>query len=309
MKYFLFNENGRLRSGWRAAFFLFAFSFVWVASHDLILSLTSGFGNDATTAVAVTYFSSGIYFATAALIIGWMCGWLFEGLRSFKSIGAGFSAHWLRHFLLGSLFGIVTLCFAVIIVFVSGGEYFESDTGASIREIALSSVVSFAVFAAVSALEEALFRGYVLQTFARDGLAWLAIVLTSAFFGAVHLRNPNAGLFSTLNTVLAGIWFGLAYLKTRDLWFVWGMHLMWNWTQGSVFGIEVSGVTFFSTAPILKEIDAGPNWLTGTTYGLEGGVACTVAILISIGLIYYLPGLRPDEEMLALSEPPAVAVG
>jgi membrane protease YdiL (CAAX protease family) len=44
------------------------------------------------------------------------------------------------------------------------------------------------------------------------------------FFGVIHLQNPNADVISTTNTILAGVWFGLAYLKTRDLWFVWGLH-------------------------------------------------------------------------------------
>ena len=57
----------------------------------------------------------------------------------------------------------------------------------------------------------------------------------------------------------------------------------------------------FSPDPILRATDLGPAWLTGGSYGIEGGIACTLAILISIGLIYYLPSLK--------SEPPAVAVG
>ena len=294
MNKLLLNENGQLRSGWRAAIFLFVFAFVRVVSRDLILELASRLGVDYSIQVPFSYFSLGVFFAAAALIVGWLCGWLFEGLRSFRSIGAGFSTHWFRHFLLGSLFGVVSLSFAVIIVLVWGGEHFEPNTTASIKEIAFSATVSFAAFAAMSSLEEALFRGYVLQTFARSDLAWLAILLTSVFFGAVHLGNPNASLFSTVNTVLAGVWFSMAYLKTRDLWFVWGIHLMWNWMQGSVFGIEVSGLTDITTSPLLKEIDTGPTWLTGTTYGIEGGVACTIALVLSLIVIYYLPDLKTN---------------
>ena len=146
-----------------------------------------------------------------------------------------------------------------------------------------------AIVAAAAAFEEALFRGYILQTFARSNLAWLAILLTSVFFGLVHADNPNAGVISTLNTVLAGIWFSVAYLRTRDLWFVWGLHLMWNWMQGSFFGIEVSGLTDITKNPLLREIDTGPTWLTGTTYGIEGGIVCTVALIVSTIAIHYVP--------------------
>jgi hypothetical protein len=115
-----------------------------------------------------------------------------------------------------------------------------------------------------------------------------------------HLRNPDANWVSTTNTALAGIWFGLAYLKTRDLWFPFGIHLMWNWAQGAVFGIEVSGLKNIATATLLKEIDRGPAWLTGENYGIEGGIACTIAIIIAIAAIHFLP-VRADEEMIAMT--------
>ncbi|HEX8638883.1 MAG TPA: hypothetical protein VF692_12520, partial [Pyrinomonadaceae bacterium] len=66
--------------------------------------------------------------------------------------------------------------------------------------------------------------------------------------------------------------------------------------------IEVSGYTFLTTAPILREIDIGPDWLTGAGYGIEGGFACTLALIFSTMLIYFLPFLRPTAEMLELTE-------
>jgi len=94
-----------------------------------------------------------------------------------------------------------------------------------------------------------------------------------------------------------GVWFGIAYLKTRDLWFVWGLHLMWNWMQGAFFGIEVSGITDLVSVPLLKEIDSGPTWLTGSTYGVEGGIVTTIAIVVSMVVIYFLPWVKVSEEI------------
>jgi hypothetical protein len=113
-----------------------------------------------------------------------------------------------------------------------------------------SLLISLAVFIVGAAFEEALFRGYLLQTFARADLAWLAIALTSLFFAVGHLGNANATHLSTVNTALAGVWFSVAYLKTRALWFPFSLHLMWNWFQGAIFGIEVSGITSLTAAPI-----------------------------------------------------------
>jgi uncharacterized protein len=234
------------------------------------------------------------------ILLSWLCGKFLDGVP-FRALGASFTKYWLRHFGLGLLIGALTVGFAVLLAVIFGGLSFRIDPAASGSAMLTTLLVSLLVFAVAAAWEEAFFRGYILQTFSRAGLAWLAIALTSLFFGAVHYGNPNAGAISSFNTALAGIWFGIAYLKTRDLWLVWGMHLVWNWMQGAVFGIEVSGLTDITTSPLLLEIDRGPVWLTGENYGIEGGIVTTVAILLSTAAIYFLPILKPSEEMLILT--------
>jgi energy-coupling factor transporter transmembrane protein EcfT len=146
----------------------------------------------------------------------------------------------------------------------------------------------------------------MLQTFARAKLAWLAIALTSLFFASAHLNNPNADYISILNTILAGIWFGVAYLKTRNLWFVFGLHLMWNWAQGAFLGLPVSGITELTTAPLFRVSELGIKQITGGDYGIEGGIAATIAIIVSTLIIWFLPFLKPTEEMLALTSKESV---
>lgn len=304
----LFNHFGRLRSGWRFLIFLFSFilfAFIFEAlsqpiAYSLRLNIREG--------KAVFLLLNGIFSLIPAIAIGWLCGKYLEGLP-FRALGAAFTRGWLRDLAFGSLVGAATLILSVLIAMAFGDLTFRLNADSSTKAIIESLAISFVVFAVAAAFEEALFRGYMLQTFARANLAWLAIVLTSVFFCIVHLRNPDAGVISTVDTALAGVWLGIAYLKTRNLWFVWGLHLMWNWMQGSVFGIEVSGLTDISTVPLLKEIDRGPEWLTGATYGIEGGIASTAALIISTVAIYFLPVLKADDEMLAMtsSERSAVA--
>ncbi|HSK73310.1 MAG TPA: CPBP family intramembrane glutamic endopeptidase, partial [Pyrinomonadaceae bacterium] len=112
---------------------------------------------------------------------------------------------------------------------------------------------------------------------------------------------PSANLLSFFNTFIGGIWLAVAYLKTRDLWMPFGVHLSWNWMQGSVMGINVSGIQDFATAPVFTANDSGPAWLTGGSYGIEGGVVSTIALIASTALIWYLPFLKPTEDMLALT--------
>jgi membrane protease YdiL (CAAX protease family) len=294
--------TGKLRSGWRALTFLIAYAILTAILWVMTEYATRYAGIEVARQSGTYFLLYALSSLIPAILIGWLCGKLFEKLP-YRALGAAFTGKWLRHLLVGILLGAGTLIFAVLPAFVLGGERFELYSEVEPARVLISLAVSLFVFALAAAFEEALFRGYVLQTFARSGLAWLAIFLTSAFFGIVHLKNPNASLISTVNTVLAGVWFSVAYLKTRDLWFVWGMHLMWNWMQGSVFGIEVSGLTDLSAFPLLREADSGPLWLTGGNYGIEASIACTLAIIVSTAVIHYMPGINADEEMLALTSP------
>ena len=294
-----YNSSGILRSGWRFAIFLFAFAFSAMVLGAVGQMALAGLRIAPEPGTGLYMIVNAALSLVPALAIGWLCAKYLEHLP-FRSLGASFTNGWLKHLVYGLLLGALTLILAVLLAYGIGGLRFQlNTTGPS--SIAVSMIVSFAIFSLAAAFEEILFRGYILQTFARAGLAWLAILLTASFFGIVHMGNPNAGVISTLNTFLAGIWFGLAYMKTRDLWFVWGLHLMWNWMQASVFGIEVSGITSIANAPLLVELDHGPSWLTGEAYGVEGGIVCTIAIAASILAIQFYQGVRADPEMLAMT--------
>jgi uncharacterized protein len=262
----------------------------------VLISLPIGFSTNSLGGYILQF---SVSFAVA-LFFGWLYGKLFEDLP-FRALGFWFTKNWLKDLASGLLIGIFSIALAAFIAVVLGGLSFKYNDSAGSSAMLLTLGSSLVIFILGAAFEEAFFRGYLLQTLARAKLAWVAIALTSIFFASAHLGNDNANAISTINTALAGIWLGVAYLKTRNLWFPFGIHLMWNWFQGAIFGVEVSGLTQFTTAPILREIDSGPAWLTGESYGLEGGIACTIALIVSMALIYFLPFIKPTEEMLALT--------
>jgi len=275
--------DGKLRSGWRFAVFVAAFV---ILAGILQVPLFLVFGREGTSTTAGFVFQ-GLTLLIPALFVGWFCNRVFEKLP-FESLGASFSPGWFKHFATGLTAGAVTLASAVGIAALFGGLSFTPDP------VALSSIgrtfgLSFIVFTVFAASEEALFRGYPLQTFLHSNLTWFGILFMAVVFATTHVGNPRADTLSWINTFVAGVWFAVAYLKTRDLWFPFGMHLMWNWMQGAFFGIEVSGLTDITSAPLLKEIDCGPAWLTGEAYGIEAGVACTVALVVSTLVIFLLP--------------------
>jgi membrane protease YdiL (CAAX protease family) len=228
-----------------------------------------------------------------ALGAGYFCARLLEGLP-WRSLGLTFHTGWLRDLVFGFIIGFASLVVAVAIA-SKGFKFSLGNTG---WLPIVKSMIGSAVLLFVAALaEEAMFRGYGLQTLTRAKLAWLGVLLTSVPFGLVHLSNPNVVPGVTFaNTALAGIWLAAAYLRTRSLWLALGVHWSWNWALGWFFGIPVSGLQLVSN-PLLNVQDNGPKWLTGGSYGIEGGVACTIALILFTAFLWKTHRLSATAEL------------
>ncbi|REJ78011.1 MAG: CPBP family intramembrane metalloprotease [Acidobacteria bacterium] len=299
----LFDSQGRLRSGWRFA--IFAAVFIVVVT--LAVSFAQGIFlalrfEPRENILVLTTVTTSVSLAVA-LVLGWGAGKILEDLP-FKALGASFTKGWAWDLFWGLVLGAAAVSVAAGFAALFGNLGFTFNAEASLALIFQSAAISFVVFFFGAAFEEALVRGYIFQTFVRSKLAWLAILLTSLIFASGHLDNPSSGTFSFVNTFLAGIWLGFAYLKTRTLWLAFGLHLAWNFVLGSFYGIEVSGLTQLAQHPFLQEIDGGPEWITGGAYGLEGGFACTFALVVATLGVWFAPFLKADEEMVALTSPP-----
>lgn len=298
------NPVGRLRSGWRLLIFLFVYiGVLFLLStaarvvYAVILRLMPG--------LSLGQYLQNVVFRVlllaAALIAGFLCTRWLEGLP-WRALGLSLHARWFRDFVVGSLIGVASLAVATAIAYAGGGLSFTISGRALLLQVGKTLVLSAAIFVLAALAEEALFRGYPLQTLTRANLAWLAVLLTSVPFAAVHLKNPNvvAG-FTFVNTALAGVWLAVAYLRTRSLWFPLGVHWAWNWALGSLFGLPVSGITDIAPNPLLHGTDLGPAWLTGGSYGIEGGIACTITLVLSTVFIWRTRLVSATEDMKRLT--------
>ncbi len=294
------NQKGRLRSGWRFTVFMLALllasGLIGAILGAIIYYLPADFPYGNLTGFLLPQ----IVLLTLAILVGWLCGKFLEDLP-FRALGAWFTKNWFKDFASGLIIGAGSIGLAALIAFISGAMSFQYNAAAGSRAIFFTLAVSLVVFAFGAAAEEAFFRGYILQTFTRAHLILLGIVLTCALFAYTHTGNPSANYLSFVNTALAGLWFGAAYLKTRTLWLAFGLHLAWNWVQGAVLGISVSGINEITVAPLLQAKSGGSPILSGGDYGIEGGIACTVALIVSTLVIWFTPSLRPTEEMLSLT--------
>jgi membrane protease YdiL (CAAX protease family) len=133
--------------------------------------------------------------------------------------------------------------------------------------------------------EELLFRGILFRYIEKAGGSWVALALTSALFGLAHIANPGATWFSSLCiAVEAGILLGAVYMLTRRLWAAMGLHAAWNFTQGWIFGLPVSGMT--GGVGLLNGRLTGPELMTGGPFGLEASLpALVVATAAGVGIL------------------------
>ena len=137
-------------------------------------------------------------------------------------------------------------------------------------------VTPFAVSFGAGVLEELLFRGVIFRLIEGALGTWLALAISAALFGLVHLGNPNATWFAGLAIALeAGVMLAAAYVLTRRLWLPIGIHAAWNFTQGGIFSVAVSGG---STRGLIDgALAPTPTWLTGGEFGAEASVVAIVA--------------------------------
>lgn len=145
----------------------------------------------------------------------------------------------------------------------------------------LAALIGAALFPAVS--EEMLFRGILFRWLEDFGGSWLALLLTSLFFGAAHLLNPHASMIAAVGIAFeAGVMLGAAYMLTRSLWLPMGLHAAWNFTQGEVYDIPVSGTQVHGL--VVARL-SGPPLLTGNGFGLEASI---IAIIVATGFGLWL---------------------
>jgi membrane protease YdiL (CAAX protease family) len=298
------NRVGRLRSGWRLGIFallLYLGINIAFALIEALFMLIPGLSSSVLSGYW-GFLVQGFILLVPATLLGWACGKFLEDLPP-RALGWGFQRGWLKDLLLGSLVGAASLLVATIIATLPGGLKFTLNAPVMFETVGRTLLASLPVFILAAAGEEAMFRGYALQTMARSHLAWAAIIITSVVFSWGHLDNPNAVPgFTFANTAIAGVWLAVAYLKTRNLWFPLGIHWAWNWTMGAVLGLPVSGIERLTPHPFLHATDIGPAWLTGGAYGIEGGAACTVALILSTLFIRRTRIVAPTEEMLRLTD-------
>jgi membrane protease YdiL (CAAX protease family) len=151
----------------------------------------------------------------------------------------------------------------------------------------LSPLLTYGIATGIA--EEILLRGVLFRA-SEEGLGtWGALLISALVFGGLHLGNPNATLWSALAIAIeAGLLLALVYNLTRSLWAVIGLHAAWNFSEGVIYGIPVSGL---DVKGLVVSSSTGSDWLTGGKFGIE---ASTVAVGVSgcVSLVLIIIAIR-----------------
>ncbi|WP_105154772.1 CPBP family intramembrane glutamic endopeptidase [Streptococcus suis] len=131
--------------------------------------------------------------------------------------------------------------------------------------------------------EELLTRGWMFSSLSAKHNIPVGILVSSLFFTFLHLGNDGLSLIPLLDLTLFAILACLVMLKTGNLWVISGIHAAWNCFQGNFFSFPVSGTQ--AGQAFISVNTAGPDWLSGGAFGVEGSV---ISLLIQAAMITWL---------------------
>lgn len=217
-------------------------------------------------AAALTTFAAAAIANSIALRI-WERGQLTD-------IGLGWCQASRRNLGLGLLAGAGAALLVLVPPLALRVAEFQKDAQhpADLGSVAFVSVVL--LFGAIG--EEMLFRGYGFQVLVASLGPYATILPISVLFGLAHMNNVNASPIGILNTVAWGVVFGVAFLRSGDLWLPIGIHYGWNATL-PLFGVNLSGFTMGSTGYSMTW-KISPLW-SGGDYGPEAGLLVSLVLI------------------------------
>ncbi len=261
--------DGRVRPIFRALTFTLAL----IAANYEIARVAFSFTEHST-------FWAQLFWSSLALVVGFLLlSWFFlrlaDGTR-FSGLGLTLRRGWGRELALGFGVGLALQILVLAIFLATRSVHYSTRSGYGLH-FWHHVLANAALFLLAAAVEELSFRGYGFQKLIEAIGAPAALLVTSAIFGALHFWNPNATIFSSINTILAGIILAIPYIRTRSMWMQIGLHWSWNLTMATLVSLPVSGINF--TPHLFSAEPTGPGWLTGGIYGPEGGAAVTIVTL------------------------------
>jgi membrane protease YdiL (CAAX protease family) len=273
-------EERRLRAGWRLLGYgvLLIISLFLAGSAAALLQAATDLPPVVDQALGAGWYLAAVLPAT------WLARRLLDR-RPFLDLGMHARPGWCLDLLFGIALGGLLMAAVFGTEWALGWLRIDSFAWQAAAWPAMLRSLAGALFLyiIVALNEETAIRGYLLQNLAQGLNTVWAILISSLLFGLLHAANPFATWTSALYLVIAGVFLAAGYLATGSLWLPIGLHLGWNFFQGTVFGFPVSGTGGFH---LVSQTVAGPQWATGGHFGPEAGLTGPAAMLLGTILIW-----------------------
>lgn len=189
-----------------------------------------------------------------------------------------------RNYLAGMALGFGLIALIVLVCLACGAIRLEAE------KISIGLIILyFFGFIVQGMSEEFIFRGYLMNTVGGKHSAAAALAVSSVAFSLAHIANPGIGLLALFNIALFGLFAGLYMICFDDIWGACAIHSIWNFTQGHIFGISVSGTgsSEGSGTTLLRTITESDNTLiTGGSFGIEASIITTAVLLAGCAVVF-----------------------
>ena len=226
------------------------------------------------------FFQLGSFFFMSLLVFLWV---KFIEKRPFSSLGF-FKKGWLKELGRGFLIGAAQFSLVVALLLLTGTGSLE------LAELSLEPVLFILALIPFWILqggtEELVTRGWLFPAVSAKSNIFIGILISSALFGALHLFNPGVTVLSIVNIILDGIFACFLILTYDNMWVLAGMHGAWNFVQGNIYGIQVSGQGA-STSILNYSSQSSVDLLSGGAFGAEGSIFASIVLIGCIAYLYW----------------------
>ena len=194
----------------------------------------------------------------------------------------------LKEYLLGLVLGILMISSVYLILILSGQIVTRGFIISSESFVAI--MIGLFMWIPQGACEEVMFRGYMMsRTAARFGTVF-AVCFSSLLFSVFHSGNVGFSILAFVNLFLIALLFAMISLWRNGIWMTCAAHTIWNFSQGSIYGLRVSGNTPAASLLSTSYTRSASDVITGGDFGPEGGLAVTAVTVILLIAVFILLG-------------------
>ena len=182
------------------------------------------------------------------------------------------------------LIGILSLLLIIILLVIFGAIEFNGINNSMNWGVFVLYLFGYLI---QSAMEEVIYRGYILHKLKEKIPLAFAIIISVLFFTVGHIAKLFdfgivIGIIGIINLFLISMIWITTTLKDKNIYSAIGFHFIWNFALFNIIGLNLSGIE--ATNSIFK-FNAVNSFLTGSSYGIESSIITTVILLLVLLII------------------------